>query len=107
MLFLVLKAVVFAVLLVAAVLTVWLSTPWGYRKGLYTRIIRRGSVFDSPQLLRVMGLAGTLYAVIGCVTTGLHMIQEHDRQLRVNRSVNMDVPATGSARLWAASYLPR
>lgn len=87
MMFLLLKAIVFAALLVAAVLTVWPPTPWGFRNRLYSRLIRRGSAFDSPQLLRVTGLAGTLYAVIGCVTTGLHMVQEHDRQLRAKGPV--------------------
>ncbi len=73
MAFLLAKAAFFALLFAVAAVLVWLSTPWGYGGRLYTRFIRKGSVFDNPWLLRLLGLAGSLYAVIGGVNTWLRL----------------------------------
>ncbi|MBK8070684.1 MAG: hypothetical protein IPK34_01105 [Ramlibacter sp.] len=75
MAFLLAKAVFFALLFTAAAVLVWLSTPWGYGGRLYTRLVRKGSAFDNPWLLRLLGLAGSLYAVIGGVNTWLRLVE--------------------------------
>ena len=52
-----------------------LTPPWGYGGRLYTRLVRKGSAFDNPWLLRLLGLAGSLYAVIGGVNTWLRLVE--------------------------------
>lgn len=71
-----------------------------------SRLMELGAT-DSPQLLRLVGLAGTLYAVIGCVTTGLHMVQERDRQARSGRVVKVEVPAGPTGSVSAADFRRR
>ena len=43
--------------------------------GEHLRLVRKGSAFDNPWLLRLLGLAGSLYAVIGGVNTWLRLVE--------------------------------
>jgi len=65
MLGLVVKVALFLVLLGASALCVWFSTPWGYKKPLYRRLVKESSILDNPQFLRALGLGGFLYGLFG------------------------------------------
>jgi hypothetical protein len=64
MIALVLKVAVLLVALVVGFFCLWFSTPWGYKKPLYRRVVRADSLLDNPQLLRAVGIGGFFYAVI-------------------------------------------
>jgi len=64
MIALVLKVAVLLVALVVGLVCLWFSTPWGYKKPLYRRWLRSGSLLDNPQLLRAIGIGGFFYAVM-------------------------------------------
>ena len=65
MLILAIKVSLLFLLLAASALCLWLSTPWGYRKSLYKRLVKEGSLFDNPQFLRALGAGGFLYGLFG------------------------------------------
>lgn len=58
MLILVLKVALLGLVILASSICLWLSTPWGYKKHLYKRIVKASSVMDSPELLRALGVGG-------------------------------------------------
>ena len=103
-------AVFFVVLWIVGMAFLWFSTPWGYQRGLYLRVIKRESFFDDPQVLRLVGLAGAIWAVIGGLNSGLHIVDEASRQMRVHKSVKMDAlqrPLAMLAGASVAAYLRR
>ena len=65
MLILVFKVTLLALVLAASTLCLWFSTPWGYKKPLYKRVVKESSVLDNPQFLRALGLGGFLYGMFG------------------------------------------
>lgn len=64
MLILTLKILLLGLTLSASSVCLWFSTPWGYKKALYRRIVKKSSLFDSPQILRALGIGGFLYGLI-------------------------------------------
>jgi len=64
MISLALKVAILLAALVVGVFCLWLSTPWGYKKPLYRRLLKAGSLLDNPQLLRAVGIGGFFYAVV-------------------------------------------
>jgi hypothetical protein len=83
MLVLVVKVVLLVVLLVASALCVWFSTPWGYKRPLYRRVVKESSILDNPNLLRALGLGGFLYGLFGgfwsiaSTLDQLHLLDRH------------------------------
>lgn len=64
-----LKVLTSLAVLATSIAFLWFSTPWGYKKSTYQRVVRPGSWLDDPQLLRGLGLGGFLYGLIGSLLT--------------------------------------
>lgn len=62
---LIIKVALILALLAASAVCIWFSTPWGYKKPLYRRLVKEASLLDNPRFLRALGLGGFLYGLYG------------------------------------------